>query len=195
MSLAQITDKIKNDARLEADEILAKAKAQAEALAKKTAAESAEVQAGFDKRFEAEKPEIFKRREIVANLDVKRMRLQSGRDLIKDVYASALEKMGKLGRDEYLALAENLLNRAVETKNEVLLLSANEKFIDAAWIDAYNKKNKTELSISDEKAEIVGGFILVRGKIRTNCSWDMLLTVEQETNESAVIKRLFKSEN
>lgn len=193
MSLAQITDKIKNDAQREADEILAKAKAQAEAVTKKTKEENDAVKASFDKRFEAEKPEIFKRREIVANLDVKKMMLQSGRDLIQDVYTTALDKMSKLGKDEYLSLAESLLKQAVETKEEILLLSADEKFINQAWIDAFNKNNNAQLTISEEKADIVGGFILVKGKIRTNCSWDMLIQVAQEKNEGAVIERLFKS--
>ena len=92
-------------------------------------------------------------------------------------------------------MAENLLNNAIETKDETVLVASDEKFIDQAWIDAYNKKNDAHLILSDEKAEIVGGFILVKGKIRTHCSWDMLIQIAQEKKESDVVERLFKSAN
>ena len=101
MSLAQITEKIRNDAQKEADEILAKAKAQAEALTSRAERECAEIQAGFDDRFGAERPEIMKRREIVANIDVSKMMLSAKRELIEDVYRGALEKMKALPKDEY----------------------------------------------------------------------------------------------
>ena len=81
MSLAQITEKIRNDAQKEADEILAKAKAQAEALTSRAERECAEIQAGFDDRFGAERPEIMKRREIVADIDVSKMMLSAKREL------------------------------------------------------------------------------------------------------------------
>ena len=80
-----ITEKIKNDARKEADEILLKAKTQAETIARKAVDECDDIQAGFDARFNAERPEIFRRREIVANLDTARMELKAKRDLIEDV--------------------------------------------------------------------------------------------------------------
>lgn len=193
MSLAQITEKIKNDAQLEADAILTKAKAQIEQVTKQAADESKNISNDYESRFNAEKPEIFRRREIVANLDVKKKHLKAGRDLINDVYNSALEKMKQLDRGEYLSLCESLLAAAVSTQDEQIVVSADERYIDKDWVDAYNKKKNTKLVLSDEKAEIAGGFILVQGKIRTNCSWDMLIQVAQEKNESDVVKRLFPS--
>lgn len=193
MSLAQITEKIKNDAQREADEILAKAKAQVEQITKQAADESGKIKSNFDTRFNAEKPEIFRRREIVANLDVKKMQLQAGRNLINDVFATALNKMKDIDKGEYLSLCEALLDAAVSTKDEEVVVAADERYIDKNWVDAYNKKKNTGLVFSDDKADIAGGFILVRGKIRTNCSWNMLIQVAQEKNESGVVKRLFPS--
>ena len=180
MSLAQITEKIRNDAQKEADEILAKAKAQAEALTSRADRECAEIQAGFDDRFGAERPEIMKRREIVANIDVSKMMLSAKRELIEDVYRGALEKM-------------NLLDGAVSTKDEQVVVGEDEKYIDGAWLDSYNAGHGTKLAFADERAEISGGFILRRGRISVNCSWEMLLKVSQEKQESDVVKRLFPS--
>ena len=94
MSLAQITEKIRNDAQSEADEILSKAKAKAQTIKEKAEEEKDIIKSSFDLRFQKERPEILRRREIVADLDVKKMMLRSRRDLISNVYAESLKKMG-----------------------------------------------------------------------------------------------------
>lgn len=193
MSLAQITEKIINDATREAEAIVDKAKSQAEDIARRTQEENDTVKSSYDRRFELEKPEIFRRREIVANLDVKKMSLQSQRDIIRDVYVIALEKMKGMPKEEYLAFCEALLGNAVSTKEEIVTVGANEKFIDQAWIDEYNKKNGAKLTLADKKADISGGLILTNGKIDVNCSWEMLIKIAQEKFEADVVKRLFKT--
>ena len=194
MSLAQITEKIRSDAQREADEILAKARVRAELIAQRAEEEIDSIKSGFIRRFEVERPEIFRRREIVANLDVKKMMLQSSRDLIQDVYDIALEKMKTMDRDDQIKLCEALLKKAIKTKDEELEVSANEKYLDQAWLDGFTRENGTNLVFSERKPDIAGGFILTRGRISTNCSWDMLIRIAQEKQESDVVKRLFPSE-
>lgn len=190
MSLAQITEKIKKDAQLEADKILAEAKESAAVVTKKAEESCEEIKADFKARFEAERPEIFRRREIVAKLDINKMQLQAKRNLIADVYKTALDQLKSLSKEDYLAFFEKLLE-SLGAKEGELQLSADEKFIDKAWVDAYNKKAGASLAISDEKADISGGFILEQNRIISNCSLDMLLQVAQEQKETDVIKRLF----
>lgn len=194
MSLAQITEKIRNDAQKEANEILSKAKAQAASITKKAGEECDGIKADFDARFEAERPEIMKRREIVANLDVAKMQLRAKRDLIQDVYNGALAKLAALPTKEYVGFCSRLLDEAVVSRDEKLIVKSGEKHITAKWLASYNDAHDTKLALSDEKADIAGGFILVRGRTRIDCSWDMLLKVLQEKQESDVVKRLFPSE-
>ncbi|MGI6442286.1 MAG: hypothetical protein GXZ13_04480 [Synergistaceae bacterium] len=191
MSLAQLTEKIKNDAYREAEEVLAKARSKASEIIEHANKENAAVKESFEKRFEEEMPKIFKRREIVANIDVKKRKLLSKRTLIQDVFDEALNKMKAFNKEDYLELCNSLLKKSVVTGDEEVLIGENEKFVDEAWINAYNKKNNTNLILSKEIANISGGFILKRDKIRTNCSWDMLIQVAQEKKESEVVKRLF----
>ena len=194
MSLAQITEKIKNDAQKEADEILSKAKGQAEVITQKSGKECDEIRADFDARFEAEHPEIIKRREIGANLDVEKMKLRAKRDLIADVYRQALVKMAELPKDEYLGFCARLLDEAVSTRDEKVLVGRGEKYIDGEWLASYNCEHGSTLELSEEKADIAGGFILLRGRTSIDCSWDMLVKVLQEKQEADVVKRLFPSE-
>ena len=191
MSLAQLTEKIKNDAYREAEEVLAKARSKASEIIEHANKENAAVKESFEKRFEEEMPKIFKRREIVANIDVKKRKLLSKRTIKQDVFDEALNKMKAFNKEDYLELCNSLLKKSVVTGDEEVLIGENEKFVDEAWINAYNKKNHTNLILSKEIANISGGFILKRDKIRTNCSWDMLIQVAQEKKESEVVKRLF----
>lgn len=191
MSLAQITEKIKSNAQKEADEIIAKAASQAELITKRAQEQNDVLKSDFARRFEKERPEIFRRREIVANLDVKKMMLESKRGLIADVYSQALDKMSKMDGAQYKALCEAMLDAAVKTKDEELQVSASEQQLNQAWLDGYNASHGTQLKFSDVKPDIAGGFILTRGKISANCSWDMLVRVAQEKQESDVVKRLF----
>lgn len=192
MSLAQIIEKVQKDAAREAEEIIAEANAHAENIIRRTEEENDAVKSGFARRFEVERPEIFRRREIVANLDVKKMVLQAQRDIINDVYAAALQKLCGMERDEYLGFCSALLDNAVITKEETVRVGAAEKYCDKAWLDAYNKKNEARLVLAEEAADIAGGFILENGRIGVNCSWEMLIQMAQEKLEADVIKRLFQ---
>ena len=143
MSLAQLTEKIKNDAYREAEEVLAKARSKASEIIEHANKENAAVKESFEKRFEEEMPKIFKRREIVANIDVKKRKLLSKRTLIQDVFDEALNKMKAFNKEDYLELCNSLLKKSVVTGDEEVLIGENEKFVDEAWINAYNKKNNT----------------------------------------------------
>lgn len=192
MSLAQIIEKVKSDAAREAEEIIAKANVQAESIIQRAEEENDAVRSGYARRFDVERPEIFRRREIVANLDVKKMRLQAQRDIINDVYAATLQKLCCMGRDEYLCFFSTLLDNAVTTQEETVRVGEAEKYCDTAWLEAYNQQKGTWLVLADEKADIAGGFILENGRIGVNCSWEMLIQIAQEKLEADVIKRLFQ---
>lgn len=191
MSLAQITEKILGDARDEAAQIISDAKAKAEEIAKKANDEAEAVRAAFERRFQIERPEIFHRREIVADLDVKKMMLGARRAVISDVYAAALKKLVNMDEKAYLDFCAALMDEAVLTKEEEVGVAADEKYINGAWIEKYNKRRGTKLTLSDARPDISGGFILTRGRISINCSWDMLLQAVREKQEAEVVKRLF----
>lgn len=194
MSLAQITEKIRKDAEREAEEIIAKANAQAEEIRRRASEEIDALKSSFERRYEAERPEIFRRREVVAGLDVKKMTLQAHRDVINDVYAAALERLKGLGRDEYLGFCEMLLNGAVSSREETICVGAGEQYIDAQWVGSYNQKHGCGLLLAEERANgISGGLILENGRIGINCSWEMLIRIAQEKFEADIIKRLFPS--
>ncbi len=193
MSLADIKNKIQADAQTEADEIIDKAKAQADKIENATDAQIKEIQDNYTTRFKKEKPEILNRREIVAKLDVDKLKLGAKQSLIKDAFDEALQGLSSLSKDKYLGFVEALLDKAVETGKEEVLVGKSEKKITKTWLDSYNQKHDYNLVLSSEKLPVSGGFVLKNGNIETNCSFDMLVSWVREDIEAGVVKRLFSA--
>ena len=189
--MAQITEKIERDARDEAEKILARSREQAEAIKRETDAEVSRLDDSAKARFERERPEIFKRREIVAKLDVNKIHLDAERRLINEVFALGLDKLKGLDDAEYAAFCGRLLKSAVETGDEEVDTAEGEQRLNAAWLDAYNKANGAKLKLSGRVGDFSGGFVLSKGRIAVNCTLDMLVQVASEKMENEVVRRLF----
>ncbi len=138
-----------------------------------------------------EEPEVLRRREIVAELDAKRIDLGVRQRLVGEAFDAALKQLVELAPDKYVKFADKLMAQAVSTGKEVVFVGKNEKHLDQRWIDGYNASHGTSLTISNDKMPIAGGFVLRNDKIDTNCSWEMLLADSRADIETEVVKRLF----
>jgi V/A-type H+-transporting ATPase subunit E len=193
MSLSDIKAKIEADARAEAGEILAAAQDHVDAIKRETEEEIRRMADLQKARLEKENPEILRRREIVAKLDVNKDDLSARRGLIDEAFEATKAKMAGMDGDGVKRFTEILLAQAVETKDESLVVGRGEKNLDAGWLKAYNEKSGSNLKMSEEKAPIVGGFILRRGLVDVNCSWEMLIRTAREELEAETVKRLFSN--
>lgn len=191
--MSDIKAKIEADARAEAGEILAAAQAHVDAIKRETEEEIRRMADLQKARLEKETPEILRRREIVAKLDVNKEDLSARRGLIDEAFEATKAKMAGMDGNAVKRFAEALLDQAVETKDETLVVGRGEKNLDAGWLKAYNEKSGSNLKISEEKAPIVGGFILRRGLVDVNCSWEMLIRTAREELEAETVKRLFSN--
>lgn len=193
MSLADIKIKIESDARVEAGKILEKARGNVEAIKKNAADEIKKMETGYTDRFKKEQPEILRRREIVAGLDVKKIELGVRQQAITDAFQGALKKLTSLPGDAYISFLGKLFKKAVETGTETVYIAKSEKNISSEWISKLNAQNGWSLSLSEERRDISGGFILEQDNIETNCSFDMLVRWIRDEIEADVVKRLFSA--
>jgi V/A-type H+-transporting ATPase subunit E len=191
MSLADIKAKINAEAQAQIKAIEAENDAQLSAVNKQSDGDVKSIQASYKDRFAKEEPEILKRRQIVAGLDANKVDLGVKQRLIGEAFEGALRKLTELPHDEYLSFVHILMEKAVVTGEEILLVGKNERNIDGAWLDSYNASHSTRLSFSGDRLPISGGFVLRNGKIDINCSWDMLVGDIRPEIEPEVVKRLF----
>ncbi len=191
MALADIKAKIQADGQAKIKAIEAENDEKVREISRKANAEIKEIQDSYAVRLGKEEPEVLRRREIVAELDAKRVDLGVRQRLVGEAFDAALKQLVELAPDKYVKFADKLLAQAVSTGKEVVFVGKNEKHLDQRWIDGYNASHSTSLTISNEKLPIAGGFILRNEKIDTNCSWEMLLADCRADIETEVVKRLF----
>lgn len=191
MSLADIQKKIESDALDEARQIIDKAKEQAASIASEADREIDDMEASYNRRFEAERPEILRRREIVAKLDVAKLALGAKQKLIDEVYKEALKKLASLPSGKYLSFVETLLSKCSHTNNDKLTVGKGDKTLTQSWLKGYNEKHGTHMSFSEEKMDGAGGFILSHDKVSENGSFEMLVRWLRDDLEADVVKRLF----
>ncbi len=196
MEAQQVTDKILADAKAAADEI----KQQAEA---RTGREKA----GLEKQLDAYKAETEemaqqagedKRSHMLAaaRMDIARELLAEKRSILDEVFSKARAKLKALPEDEYKKLIEKLMLDTVETGEEQVVAEQGDNRIDAQLVDKVNKAlaekgKKGELKLSKEKVGLDGGFILRRGKIKTNVSLDVLVSQARDELEIKLARELF----
>jgi V/A-type H+-transporting ATPase subunit E len=191
MALADIKAKIAADSQAQIKAIEAENDEKVREISRKANAEIKEIQDSYAVRLGKEEPEVLRRREIVAELDAKRIDLGVRQRLVGEAFDAALKQLAGLAPDKYVKFADKLLAQAVSTGKEVVFVGKNEKNLDQRWVDGYNASHGTTLTLSSERLPIAGGFVLRNDKIDTNCSWEMLLTDSRADIETEVVKRLF----
>ncbi|MBQ9389103.1 MAG: hypothetical protein IJU07_02895 [Synergistaceae bacterium] len=191
MALADIKAKIKAESQAQIKALEAENDAKVREISRKVNAEIKEVQDAYAARLGREEPEVLRRREIVAELDAKRIDLGVKQQLMGEAFAEALKQMTAMAPDKYVKFADKLLAQAVVTGKEVVFVGKNEKHLDQRWLDGYNASHNTTLTLSAERLPISGGFVLRNDRIDTNCSWDMLIADARADIETEVVKRLF----
>ncbi|MBQ9404904.1 MAG: V-type ATP synthase subunit E [Synergistaceae bacterium] len=191
MALADIKAKIKADSQAQIKALEAENDAKVLEISRKVNAEIKAVQDSYAARLAKEEPEVLRRREIVAELDAKRIDLGVRQQLVGEAFEASLKQMVEMAPDKYVKFADKLMNEAIKTGHEVVFVGQNEKHLDQRWLDGYNASHNTSLTLSPEKLAIRGGFILRNDKIDTNCSWEMLIADARADIETEVVKRLF----
>ena len=191
MALADIKAKIKAESQAQIKALEAENDEKVREISRRVNAEIKAVQDAYAARLAKEEPEVLRRREIVAELDAKRVDLGVRQRLVTEAFEASLKQMVEMAPDKYVKFADRLMAAAVVTGHEVVFVGKNEKHLDQRWLDGYNASHNTSLTLSAERLPISGGFVLRNDRIDTNCSWDMLIEDARADIETEVVKRLF----
>lgn len=196
MEAEQVIEKILSDAKTEAAKI-------AKEAADKAAAERATLEAQLGeyrqqteslvaKAAEDEKSHIL----AGARMEVAQEYLAEKRAILEEVFKRARQKLAELPDAEYRALMTRLMVEAAETGEEEVVVGANDQRIDRALVNEVNgqlasKQKKGNLKLATDKHNMGGGFILRRGKIKTNVSLGVLVDQVRTELEIELGKELF----
>jgi V/A-type H+-transporting ATPase subunit E len=195
MSVKEVVDKILADANGEAERIRSEAaealKAQDDNLAEQLAAYEKETQMLAAKAAEDKKQRML----AATRMDIRKDILTRKVALIEEVFAKARQQIKSLSDEDYEQLISSLMQKAVETGDEKVVIGTSERRINDRLIKNVNRQlgtgYKGNLHLSQTRANIDGGFILERGRMQVNVSIDVLLAQARVDLEMELSEELF----
>jgi V/A-type H+-transporting ATPase subunit E len=195
MEVEQVAEKILADAKAEAEKI--KKQAQEKVAAEQAKLDTQLIEYKKQTKILAEKAGKDEKSHILAaaRMDIAKQFLAEKRKILDEVFEQARRQTQNLPDDQYHELITKLMLEVVETGDEEVVTDKKEKRIDKEFIKQINHKlgpdHKGNLKLSDEKQDLGSGFILKRGKIKTNVSIEVLLNQARKELEIELAKELF----
>ena len=195
MNAEQVVKKILSEAQEQAEAILQaaaeKRNTQVRQLEEKLSAYRAETQ-----RLAAGAAEDRQARMLAAaRMENARTLLAARGALLEEVFDKAQERIVQLPDDQYKTLMAKLMQQAVETGDEEVIVGKDERRLDETFVKQVNRQLGTgfkgNLRLSDKRADIKGGFILARGKVQMNADVEVLVGRLRETMETELAAKLF----
>ncbi|MBN2138480.1 MAG: V-type ATP synthase subunit E [Sedimentisphaerales bacterium] len=195
METENVIEKILSDAKAKARDIAAEADKKINAEKAQSDLELTE----FEKQTQtlaieaadAEKAHIL----AAARMRIAKEYLTQKSAILEQVFDRAKQKLQNLSDDDYKKLMTKLMLEAVETGDEEVIVDKNEKRIDVDFIKEVNRQLAPgyagNLRLAAEKRNTEGGFILKRGKIKTNVSIDVLIGQARKELEIELAKEIF----
>lgn len=193
----RIIQRVLDDARARADSIKAEAAEKAKA-AESEARHKAERKKEHILEHARKTAAEHKGRIIgVTQLETRKSLLAAKQEMIDEAFQKALNELTGLDESTYLSVIRDLLLNTVETGTETVICSErdqqrlNSKFIDGVNKALADRGQTGELKLSDKTRAIKGGFVLHRGGLEINCSFESLLRMKRDELENEVAGLLF----
>ena len=193
MSIENITSKILSDAQNNADsslksaestkqELLNKAKAEAEALIKTEAEKAAN-----------DAVELKNRRVSAAELQGRKMLLSAKQEAIKKSFGAAIEKLKAMPEDEYLSFLGQEIIKIPNCEGTIVLNAKDRENIGERLVKAVNEKLGAEkIVLSKNTVKASGGFVLKKGSVEINNTFETLLDSMKDELPGSIANALFK---
>jgi len=195
MEPQQVVDKILDDANKEAQQIgtqaLEKLNAQRQELQNQLREHEEQTKSLAEKEANTQK----QRKLSAARMDIAKQKLAEKRKILEKVFEQARQQFKEMPEQDYLELINRLLLKTVETGDEEVIIDKDESRIDQDFIKEVNRKlgtgYKGNLRLSEKREYLDAGFVLKRGKVKTNLSLKLLLSQASDELEIELAKILF----
>ena len=190
--IERIVQLIQSEAQTEIDEILKKAREEAEAIQARYQAQAEHEAAELNLKKERAAEEQEERLISVAQMESRKIVLATKQEMVEKAYALALEKLCSMSEDQRVQVLTDLLIKASNSGREEAIFSPEDySAVGQAAVKAANEASGKQLTLSSETRPIKGGFILKDGNIEINCTFDTLVRLQKTGTAGMVAKKLF----
>ena len=200
MSVENIIAKISADSESECAQIKAAAEKKAADLSKKLLREAEEKAKEISAQADFDIEEINRRQSLIAELESRKSKLASRRQVLDEVFVLAEEKLSRLPRSKWEEFILGCVKSGCETGEEELCVPAadREKY-RGGFLDKLNQclladGKRGNLRLSDAAANFSGGLLVVGENGDWDASFPALLKTARGKYEKAVADTLFGTE-
>ena len=186
MSIENITARILQEARDEADSLVSAAQKEAADRLAQANAQAMEIAAQMSAKAKEDAATLKERKKSVAELEARKLVLAAKQERIEKSFSEAVKELADLPEADYLALLKEQL--AGYTKGEILVSAKDKKRLGSKLKDLLAG---TGLTLSKETADIAGGFILRDGSVSVNGSLESLLEAGKKEITAKIASVLF----
>jgi len=197
MSLEKILERIERDAQGEVDKINKRASAAESGIMNKAKEEAEALKARMIEEAK-EEAELRKERLIAtARLDLRKELLAEKQETINAAFKKAIDNLLSMDINKYRELMKSMIIAGIQNGDEEIILSERDKsrlgknFLRDVNSRISDKGKKGRLTLSRDTYNIAGGFVLRRGKIELNSSFESLFKSSRDELESEVSRILF----
>ena len=196
MEAQQVIEKILADAGAEAEKILNQAREKQAAeqgdADEKLAGYNEQTRSLVEKAANDEKAHLL----AAARMKIAKERLTEKRKILNELFDQARSRLQGLADDEYRGLMAKRMLEAVETGDEEIIVDRSDSRIDMNLLKEVNRQlgpgYKGNLRFASSKDDLGGGgFVLRRGKIKTNVSLAVMVDHARKELEIELAKDLF----
>ena len=196
-NISNLTSKILKDAEERKDSILAKAESEKASIIEKRNKEAKALEAEM---IEMAKSEAQTRKERVisgAELKARNEKLKAKQAIIEEVFNKSVDELCKLSDVEYKTfIKESILTLGIAGDEKLILNEKGKSLVDNTLLVDINKEltskgKKGLLTISTEVGNFKGGFILEKGGIEINNTFEALVSSLKDELEFEVANELF----
>ena len=186
----KVVDKIIEDAKASAQELLDKAQKKAEEIL----AQAKEEQKALRKAIRAQAKEAgemeFERLLSAERINSKKDILAKKREILDNLFSEVMEELLSDKKTYKRWLVDVIAASGV--KEGEIIPAKGDKVITKAFVDSVNKKAKSVLKLSNTKGNFRGGVVIRSGTMEVNATLELALEIAREELEPEIAKMLWK---
>ena len=196
----RIKEQIIENARADAERIIAEAEDKAHALKEKKAEEAEIIKRRFLEESSLKAQERKRRMLTAANLEMKKDVLAVKQEMIDRVFEETLNVIEQMPVAEYRGVIADMLIDAVVSGDETVIFSERDQDrLDAGFLAGVNIKlkeqgKKGELKLAPERGHFRSGFVLVSGGLELNNTFESIIRMRRNELEAEIAEILFGEE-
>lgn len=192
-NLDNLTSKIIEDAKKNADNIIAEAKEKESQIIEKKKKEAEKSAQNVIEKAKLEGKNLFDRAISKTELKVRNEKLVAKQTVINKVFSEAVKELNAMNKEQFLSyVKDQIKSLPISGEQNIIVASKDKEKITSEFLNELNKELKNvKIILSEETREINGGFILSKDGIEINCSFADVIDSLRYDLENEVANMLF----